>query len=405
MRKQSALNGVMLLLSIIGAVAAFLFGEALLIYVSYLPFWIQCGIYLLFVMSVCCLVMILSEKIRTGYYLLKHRREFGLTAGKAALIFLPAALAIGIITQILYSWGGISLNTNPRFQGTMIVCDVSGSMQENDPYMDTVESMVSYIETVPLDEHIGVILFNDMSYNLREYSPLESEEEREGLIQLIYDEMYYYGGTDIEGALLSAFAEMRELDDPSWPGLVLLFSDGLSDINYDRIRSASIGNASNSRNRIPVNTIYFSQSVLSGYQMNTIAEITGGQYYHLGVGGDPSELRNAFSKSRAEFNFQTDRHLIKSSTWSESNIIIRAVIRIVLLSAWGVFSGIFVVVFLNNNRLFKHFLVAKIVVSIICAIAFTIILQNMNTDFGSRIGRGLLAAGMCVMYLPTYRWD
>ena len=409
MRKQSPLNVILFLISIVGAIAAFGFGEMLLVYVSYLPPWVQSGIYLLFVTVVCCVVILISEEIQTGNYLYKHKREFGMTAGKAALIFLPAALALGIITQLIYSWGGISINSNPRFQGTMIVCDISDSMNENDPRMHTVEAMASYIEAVPLGEYVGVLLFNDTLYSFREYSLLDNEDERAELLQSIRDGLYYGGGTDIEEALLTAISEMRQLEDPDWPGLVLLFSDGQSDVDYARVRNASIGDASNTRNRIPVNTIFFSTSPLGGYQMNTIAEETGGQYFHLGVREAPADLRNVFNRSRSEFRWNTNQHLIKSSTWSEGNTAVRIVLRIVLLAIWGVFSGAFVVIFLNNSRLLKHFLIPKTIIAVICSIAFTIILLNAGTgsgqDTAGKLGRALLAAGMCIMYPPTYRWD
>ena len=409
MRKQSSLNVIMFLISIVGAIAAFGFGELLLVYLSYLPPWVQCGVYLLFVAVVCCVVLLISEKIQTGNYLLKHKREFGFTAGKAALIFLPAALALGIITQLIYSWGGISISLNPKFQGTMIVCDISDSMNENDPYMHTVEAVASYIDTVPLGEYLGVLLFNDSLYSFREYSLLESEEERGELLQSIKDELFYSGGTDIEEALLTAISEMRQLEDPDWPGLILLFSDGQSDVDYSRVRNASIGDVSNPRNRIPVNTIYFSISPLGGYQMNTIAEETGGRYFHLGVREAPADLRNVFSRSRSEFRWNTNQHLIKSSTWSQGNTVAKVILRIVLLAMWGAFLGVFVVIFLNNNRLIKHFLIPKIVVAVICSVVFTVILLNAGTgpgqDAAGKLGRALLAAGMCIVYLPTYRWD
>jgi len=349
--------------------------------------------------------MVLSEKISSGHYLLKHRAEFGLTGGKAALIFLPAALALGIITQLIYNWGFTALNQRTDFQGAMIVADISGSMLENDPYMEAVEAIASYIDTVPLHEYLGIILFNDQVFNLRDYSQLESEDERNELKQRVYDEVSYDGGTDIEQALLKAFSEIRASEEPDFPGIVLLFSDGESPINYYRIRNASTGNSNNEKNRIPVSAIYYSKSSITGSHMSLIAQETGGEYFHVGVGGDSLELRDIFSHSRAVFRWNTDLHLLKNNVGTEDSTVLRIILRSVFIALWGFLTGVFVVIFLNNVNLVKHFLIVKIIVSIGCGIAFTFVLLAFDTSNGARLARGLLVASMCTIYLPTYKWD
>ena len=407
MKKASFLNILLFLLSLGGAAAAFVFGEVLLTYIAYLPYWVQCGVYLLFVMAVCCVTMVISEKIHTGNYLMKQKKEFGLTSGKVALIFLPAALALGMVTQLLYGWLGLSSGFTPRFQGTMIVCDISGSMSVNDPMMDTVEGMLSYIDTVPLGDHLGIVLFNHDTRSLREYAPLNDEAEREALKQLVYEEVYYDGGTNIDKALLEAIAEMRTLEDPNWPGLILFFSDGGRgdcDISYDLIRRASVGDAGNPKNSIPVNTIYYSPSPLSGSHMNLVAQNTGGTYVHVGVGGDAGLLQDVFKRSRTEFKIDSP-HLIRAYYGPARGSAFRIFLQILFLALWGVFSGVMITVFLNNHHLFRHFLIQRIAVAVLCGAAFTLMLLRMEGDFAGILGRGLLAAGMCVMCLPTYRWD
>jgi len=395
----------MFLLSLAGALAAFFFGEILLSYMQFLPFWLQCGVYLLFVIGVCCIVMVLSEKIKTGYYLLKHDREFGMTGGKAALIFLPIAIALGILTQLLYNWGGIALNTNPRFQGTMVVSDISGSMLDNDPDMDSIAAMVSYIETVPLGEYLGIMIFNHEIITIRDYAPLRDEDEREELIMQIEEGITYDGGTDIQAALMEAIDEMRSATRKDWPGLILLFSDGESPIDFGMIQSASLGDLEDERSRIPVSTIFYSRTSTNASHMNRIADVTGGQFFHVGYGDSDLELRDIFQYSRTSFVWNTDHHLIRYTGALGSNTAIRVILRSFFISLWGILSGVFVVIFLNNNQLIKHFLIPKIIVSVLCAVVFTIIMVNLQSDFGGIVGRALLAVSMCVMYLPTYRWD
>ena len=405
MQKNSSLNVLMLFLSIVGAVLAFIFGEMLLSYMDFLPYWVQCGAYLLFVLSVTLIIVVLSEKIHTGNYLLKHQRDFGMTAGKAALIFLPIALALGMLTQWLYGLGFSGGGQTPKFQGTMMVCDISGSMEGNDPNMDMAEAIVDYIDTIPLREYLGIILFNDGTTQLREYSPLKDETERRELKRLVRDEVSYWGGTDIDAALHDAFTEMRGIENPNWPGLIMLFSDGESDIDYNRLRRDSEGDSSNPRNAIPVNTIFFSPWEYSGGHMERIAEETGGVYLYIGVGDDASTLREAFTLSRSELIINDRLHLIKYNTLDESRTPLKIILRALFLILWGVLSGIFIVVFLNNSLLIKHFLIPKIIVTVLFAIACTVIMHQIDTEFGSMIARALLSVSLCTLYLPTYRWS
>lgn len=412
MRKQSGLNVLLFLLSIAGAAASFAFGEVLLTFVAYLPFWVQCGIYLLFVMTVCCLVMVISEKIHTGNYLLKHRREFGLTAGKAALIFLPAAVVLGIITQLLFGITGTSVIFNRNnFQGTMLVCDISGSMIENDPDYNAIEAAISYIDdqkTVKQGEYLGVILFNHDMYSIREYAPLKDEAEREELKKMLQDNVYYGGGTNIDLALLSAISEMRTIENPKWPGLILFFSDGGRGdctIDYDRIREASLGKTGKPEECIPVNTIYYSSSPMNGSHMILLAESTGGEYIHVGFDDDVSVLRNVFTQSRTSFKWGSNQHLIKYNIGPDSKTAIKVILRALFLTLWSVLAGVFIVLFMNNNNLIKHFLIPRIIVSVICGVAFSLIMLNFDSSIGGTLARALLSVGICVMYLPTYRWD
>jgi Ca-activated chloride channel family protein len=403
MRKNSALNVLLLLLSLVGAAAAFIFGEALLGYVAYLPYWVQCGVYLLFVTLVGCLVMFVSETIHTGQYTLKQRKEFKQTALKAALIFLPAAVALGMLTQFLYGLVSLSGDENPDFQGTMIVCDVSGSMMENDPDRDAVTAVQSYLDTVPKGEYVGIIAFSDQAVSVREYAPLLEDDEREELKALAEQNMTYYGGTDIQSALIAAIDEMRTLEDKDWPGLIMLFSDGQSVVDYDQLLEASLGDDEDVKQRIPVNTIYYASDPLGGYQMSTIAQKTGGAYFYMGLEQDGVSLRDAFTHSRSLVTVEQP-HLIQSYFGPMREAPVRILLQGLFLVLWGVFSGVLVVVFLNNNRLIPHYLYVKIGVSVAAGVALTLILLTSDADMGMT-ARAVLAVSMCTLYLPTYRWD
>lgn len=404
MYKSSSLNPVMLILSFFGAIATYILGEALLLYVSYLPYWLQCGIYLLFVSAICCVIMFFSEIISSGGYLLKYKREFKQTAFKAIVIVLPLALVLGIVTQFLYGLTGSRKAERPDFQGTMIVCDVSGSMIENDPQRDAVKAIIQYINSVPLGEYLGVIVFNEVPYVIREYAILGTEAERAELTDLIGSKVGYGGNTDIQSALMVAFEQMRSTGDEDWPGLVLLFSDGLSYVNYVQLQRQSLGALDKPRTSIPVNTVYYASGPFGGYQMSMIAQKTGGTYFYVGTDCDETTLRDVFSHSRSIFAVAKP-HLLQSYYGSSRTSFLRIILQILILSIWGIFTGVLVVVFLNNKRLIKHYLYTKVAVSIVFAIIFTVLLTAASGNDNRATAMVLLTAGMCIIYVPTYAWD
>ena len=403
MCKKQIINKWMLLLSLAGAAAVFIFGEMLLVYITHFPYWLQCGLYLLFVSVVSYVVICLSEWIKSGNYILKHHNEFKPTLFKSMLIFLPAVFALGLITQFLYGLIGVSSITRPDFQGSMIICDISGSMNENDLDYDTIIAIQAYIDNVPVGEYFGISVFNHEIQRIREYSPMGTEEERDALKNYVKECIVYDGGTDIQTALLDSIKQLRELEDPDWPGLILLFSDGLSDVNYNLITKASVGELSNEKNRIPVNTIYFSNSSLHGYQMNTIAQRTGGIYYHMGTDRADVVLNNVFNYSRSIFKIETP-HLLQPYWGPARNSAVRVILQSIFLSIWGVLLGVLVMVSLNNQRLFKHYLILKIIVSVFFGTAVTVVFI-IPYDFSGVISRMILAASACLMYLPVYKWD
>jgi hypothetical protein len=139
--------------------------------------------------------------------------------------------------------------------------------------------------------------------------------------------------------------------------------------------------------------------------MSLVAQYTNGEYLHVKVGDDVLKLRDAFTQSRTSFRWNSELHLVRNNISPESRTIFRNMLRTLFIILWSAFSGIMIVVFLNNTLLIKHFLIPKIVVAVICGIAFTIIFMMFDTEGGGRMARALLAANMCLIYVPTYGWD
>jgi Ca-activated chloride channel family protein len=347
--------------------------------------------------------MWISEMIHSGRYRVNPRKELRQTGVQALAILMPSAILLGVLTQLLYGLIGTTNFIAPIFQGTMLVSDISGSMTENDPDMDAIKAIQSYIDSAPLDEYLGIIVFNEVPITIREYAPLTTEEERGQLKQYITDVVEYGGGTDIQAALLSAISQIRALENPDWQGLVLLFSDGLSTIQFATLQKASLGNIRDPKSRIPVNTIYFSSSPLGGYQMSTIAQKTGGAYFYMDTSQQQMSLQDIFTYARSMISIEKP-HLIQSYFGVARLSGFRIFLQILFFFLWGFFTGASAVLFLNNTRLINHYLFTKAAASVGIAILFAAIMVWGESDMGVT-ARAVLAAGMGVMYLPTYAWE
>jgi hypothetical protein len=316
-------------------------------------------------------------------------------------------------------------------------------MLGNDRNREAISGTVAYIEGVGLDENFGLIIFNHEVFTLHYYGPLETEEAREELIEIV-ENTPYDGGTDIHGALMAAMRQIRECgecreerredpdrayppcdcdedESPDNPGLVLLFSDGESPIDFYELENMSAGDTRNPRNRIPINTIYLGPA--SDYwfggttHMERIADMTGGVYMPLRPGD--AAIGNMFNES-LNFWRRTELNLLSSRKGEFSFSPLRIILHGVFFVMWGILSGLMVVLFLNNNRLWKHYFVPKIIVTVVFAAVaaalfavfgsnprpfFDISLGIFGFDFAGVIPRLVLVAGLCVMYPPTYNWD
>jgi len=405
MTKKSTLNILLLLFSLVAAVVVFFAGEGLLRLLSSMPFILQCAIYLAFVMVILFAAIFLSEKISTGYYIPRGRISFSSTCAKAAPWFIAAAFAVGLITQLIY---GVIVTTGtrdtPNFRGTLVVSDISGSMSWNDPQYISVDAMVEYIEAVPLGEYFGLIIYNHVSITLREYSILETDEERYELIEEVR-QIHYNGGTNTYAALMDAFAQIRNIPEDDWPGLILLLSDGDAPMNWNSLAYASRGDRSNHRNAIPVSAIFFGDPNHSGAdKMLRVAETTGGAFSLLELSAVDDGFEDLFSRARADFEHRRP-HLLMEYFGPGSNSVLRIISQILLLAVWGIFIGVAVVVFLNNMRLKTAFLLPRVIVSLLAAVAFAFVVNITNPylDFGF-VARGIFALAICLLYLPTYSW-
>ena len=399
MVKDKSVNVLLLCLGIAGCVVSYFLGELLLVFLNPLPYIVQAGIYMVFAAAVCGIIIMISETVLPGGYV-QDVRIFYKDRIKSFLVCILIAFGIGFLTQLLYGAISIQLFSNPvNFQGTMLICDKSGSMTENDPDRDAVGAMISYIDKIPLGEYVGIITFSTGYELLREYKRLETDEEREELKEYLNNNITYDGSTSTQDALLAGIDEVRKIKG-AYPGLIILFSDGLATppFSYSAIQKAARGNYKTGEYEVPVNTVYFANNGLGGYQMSKIAQDTGGTYNYSAV---KDRAEDIFSKSRASYSVEK-LHLLQKTFGEKRDSPLRIILQSLFIGIWCFFISLLAFIILDNTNLIRDFLFWRVFISIAAGIIFTVLMNILDYDIFV-IARLMLMGFMVILFIPTYK--
>ena len=437
MIKQSPLNVVLMLTSLVVTLLVFALGELLLAFLAGLPNIIQCAIYLTFVTVLVFIGIFLSEKIHSGNYILKWRDEFGSTWGKAAGIMIPIGLVLGLLTQLLFGF----LYTQPRIQTTIIpegevsgtiielidAMDISGNELDFVFAVDTTGSMGAYIDEVKADvvniigtinnqtENFRVALidyrdFPDMSFYEFDYPAmlqLDFTNDGDDITEAIHALDLGHGGDEPE-TLYSALIMAVELD---WRARaekhVIVLADAppldpepFTGYTMDSVSDALVGEG------IQLHLIGVGGSPSMTEYFQDLADLTDGTFSNLGPASPSAgpvlslEERTVIQESAAWWE---NPHLLLPFDGAGERSVPRIAVHASLLALWGIFTGLAAALALNNNKLYKVFLVPRIFVSIVISAIFAVMMASADMSLG-RPGRGLLALGLCLLFMPTYNW-
>ena len=407
MTKKSAINGAMLLFSLLAAIVLFAFGEALLTFLQGLPFFIQCGIYLTFVLLIVYFAIYLSEKISTGNYIPKGRVTFDSTFAKAAAIFIPCAFALGLLTQLAY--GGIvglmggEIRFGPAIirtvedigDGEWIPWWVPSAEMPDAPLMPVHDGMQHFFTRNSSNLH-GIL--DDFAASYETLGP----------------------GTDFE-----TWLRLRSPHIPANAPSFLEIGDGYvplafqAAVNYTFVYAISFLDPAG----IEQNPYYIHEFVLrDGYRGPYRNELltfwndldtwafehydacnTFIQYWRFHI--DPVPIEPVIVRYEAEpfIVFGEIPHLLLSYSGPGWNSPIRIALQSLFLSIWGIFIGVAVIISLNNSNLFRTFLIPRIFLSIAVSVAFSVMFAMLDMEI-DMIARGIYALGIGLLFLPTYFW-
>ena len=408
MTRNSPINVVMLMFSLLAAVVLFGFGEMLLGILHDLPFIVQCGIYLTFVLLVVYFAIFLSEKVSTGNYIPRGRVTFGSTFAKAAAIFIPCAFAFGLLTQLMYGtvvgmMGG-EIRLEPGIiryaedipDGEWVPWWIPSADMPGEPLMPIHDGMQSFFTRNSSNLHGILDDFAESSDVLGPGADFETWlrlrsphipanapsflEIGEGNVPLAfhaavdYAFVYAISFLDPEGLVQDPYAihafVLREGYGGPYRYEILSFWHDLDTWAFDHYDPC---NTFIQYWRWHIDQILPIAPVIVRYEPEPF----------IVLGEIP--------------------HLLLSYSGPGWDSPVRIALQSLFLSLWGIFVGIAVVVALNNSNLFSSFLILRIIISIIVSVAFSVMFAMLDVEI-DMIARGIYALGIGLLFLPTYFW-
>jgi hypothetical protein len=404
--KQSSLNMVMLLFSAGAAMVVYVLGEVLLQFVWFMPFIVQCGIYLAFVTTLLFVVIFFAEKIKSGNYIPRGRITFNSTCAKAAAMLIPAAFAVGLLTQLLY---GFSVFFVAR---TEVPSGIRGRLTIE---ADVTPETVAWLNARPpgpgtIRIHSGTPpTSGDFAYFNLQHFFTSNRNDLHGYLETFASR---------EGMSFRQWLDARHPTVPGGAPSFLAMAEGNEALAFRAVLEYSYGRVLDNYQFMwrPVDAYHHMPppAVRDGYRgthgrdyvrlWETMDDWARSSY-------DPCAnfysfwnvhiMPNHFEFSRGHF---VPPHLLLHYSGPGITNVLRIGLQTLLLSLWGIFSGLAVVIYLNNSRLFSDFLVPRILVSVVLSLAFVLVMAFAGANI-SMVARLLLAFGTCLLYLPIFSWN
>ncbi|MEH7250777.1 VWA domain-containing protein [Neobacillus niacini] len=375
-----------ILAGIIGAVV----GEWLLS--SYYGVWpniLLVGVYFGQLALIAGLFCLLAEIISPVINGKSWRLEY---SGQSWKVLVPATLVMlfvaGLVFQFLYS---INFSKIKPPDDLVMVVDISDSMNESDPKKESLKAAKELISTMKATHRAAIISFNDEAFITKEMFPIGDSKEKTDAIEKI-DQLEATGLTDIAEALDTAISHIEDNQQPSRTPMVILFSDGYSELDLDSVIEPYTGK------NIVINTVGMSEIDRSGAQLlKQIAAGTGGSFHDV---NNASELSKVFEKIYLE---NQDRLLVteRHGVFTDSTYL--AVLRVILLTLVGGLFGLMLGMIFDNRYLAKSYVITGLLSGILAGLVLEIGQQGGVSPLTYRfIAAVLLTAftGLGTMVIP-----
>jgi Ca-activated chloride channel homolog len=254
------------------------------------------------------------------------------------MVILP--FVAGTILQFIYELD--ALDAKPP-QDIVLIVDSSGSMLETDPENKTVAAVKDFLMDIDEKQRSAVFTFSDQVKMLQPFSYLKSDSEKQQAGSNLENTIQFDGGTDI-GLSLSDAMDYIESDNQNRRKMVVLLSDGISDVNVRKAVKPY------QEKRMVINTVGLSREKYEGADLlDEIAVRTGGSYYSV---NDANKLSSAFQDIQKDNH---DRLLIDERLGLAQYLVLYKVLRVLFIALIGAVMGLALGLMFDNRFLAQSF--------------------------------------------------
>ncbi|UHA75106.1 vWA domain-containing protein [Paenibacillus sp. 481] len=384
---QRKINLLLVLFSLIGGFIGFIAGEIVLqMYTGELPGIVLTGLYfgiLALCIGLSCLV---AEMIKPQLNGQSWRQRYVAASWK---LLIPATLVmlfvLGLALDFVYK---VNLGSVKSVKDIVLVIDNSGSMEKTDPRDDRYKAAKQLVGEMDSDKRVAIITFNSQAELLQPFVQLSDQATKDSVMGKIDSIKKTTDGTDIGLAMTEAMDHIRDHDESGRGKMVILLSDGFSQLDRNKVLSPYIEQG------IAANTIGLSLVDAQGSNLlRDIAEQTGGRYYDV---ANTEDLSFIFQKI---YDSIDDRSLITERKGPLSDSTYYAVLRVVALVLIGAAIGVALGLVFDNRFLARSFAIGGVVAGLIAGLLLEAGLSGQwFTDGVTRLLADLILAGVIAMF-------
>ncbi|WP_141333944.1 VWA domain-containing protein [Paenibacillus sp. tmac-D7] len=343
--KRRKWNGLLVGFALAGGLAGFIAGEWLLSRLSgslheTLLMGLYFGLFALLVTAGCLLAETISPKLNGANWRLRYAAEGWKWLVPASFVLLFAG---GALFQWVY---GLDFGRKAAPKDYVLLLDMSESMKENDPNMQSRMAAASLVAEMSADKRVGVAIFNENTTWLQPLVGLKDEAVRRDIAGKLEGAPEPVGQTDIGKALGQAIEQMNVSGTPANRGAVILISDGYSETNVADVTAPYVSRG------FAIHTVGIeSPGNEEGKRLLLqLAEATGGTYRHA---EQAERIPEAIGHIYAA---QQNGHLLEERSGPEADSVYRASLRVAIMLVVGGLLGLSLGIVFDNRYLARSFL-------------------------------------------------
>lgn len=355
------INPLMVLMSAIGGIVAFIIGEIIISSLQYsMPQSILMGMYF-GILSLCiglaCLIAeIIYPKINGRTWRTSH-------LSTSLKFLIPCTLIITFIAAVIFQFiYGTSLNESRRINDVVVLMDTSGSMAETDPNNERYDALKHLLDSLNNNNRASVYEFSDHAEQIQSMNVV-NVEVNENIMGRLEKYKTPSGQTNMKEALDKAIDEINITKQKGRNAMVIMISDGGDNFNLQSKFNETMKPYKD--NNIPVYTIGMAEK--NNFSMlKKISEETSGNYSSVKAVKD---LKNTFVKIYRD----TQQRFLNGVRYGTfDNSIIYGFLRVLFITLIALIISAGVCFMFDNKYLLKGFILGGLISGIIAGLILEI---------------------------------